>query len=220
MQGSFNIRSLDASLATFDSQYDPNTGIVNPNGPRETFGRTRVIFGDAGLGVFYIGMFNRGLNVYCGFSLDHVNQPNISFHPSGQDVNGLGGERLYMKETVHGGVEIPVGARLTIIPNFMLLFQGPSNEFDLGSDFKMALGNDARTSTTAIHFGAQYRGVFDAVIVSSRIDVKGFSAGLSYDINVSKLLPASHTVGAPEISLMYTVASKKKPRPGHCLVTF
>ena len=220
LQGSFNIRSIDASLATFDSQYDPNTGVVDPNGPRETFGRTKVIYADAGLGLLYSGTFKRGVNLFLGFGLDHVNQPSISFHPSGQDANGLGAERLYMKETVHGGVEIPVGARLTIIPNFLLLFQGPSNEFDFGSDFKAALGNDARTSTSAIHLGVQYRGVLDAVIVSSRIDIKGFSCGLSYDINVSKLLPASHTVGAPEVSLMYTVATKKKPRPGHCPVIF
>jgi hypothetical protein len=100
------------------------------------------------------------------------------------------------------------------------LLQGPSNEFDLGADFKTALGNDARTSTSAIHFGVQYRGILDAVVASARIDVKGFSCGLSYDINVSKLLPASHTIGAPEISLMYTVTTKKKPRPGHCPVAF
>ena len=218
LQGSFNMRSIDASLATFDSQY--SNGVVDPNGPRETFGRSKVMYASAGLGLLYSGMVKNGVNIYFGFGLDHVNQPNISFRPSGQDANGLGGEKLYMKETFHGGVEIPVGTRLTVIPNFLVLLQGPSNEFDLGADFKTALGNDARTSTSAVHFGVQYRGVLDAVIASARIDVKGFSCGLSYDINVSKLLPASHTIGAPEISLMYTVAGKKKPRPGHCPVIF
>lgn len=54
LQGSFNVRSIDASLATFDSQYDPATGTVDPNGQRETFGRTKVIYGDAGFGMLYI----------------------------------------------------------------------------------------------------------------------------------------------------------------------
>ena len=220
LQGSFNIRSIDPSLATYDSQYDPSTGIVDPNGVRESFGRTKVLYGDAGLGLLYSGIVNNGINVYLGFGLDHVNQPKISFYPSGQDVSGLGGERLYIKETIHGGVSLPLGSRYTLTPNFLVLIQGPSKEFDLGCDFKTAIGNDARTSNTAIHFGAQYRGVLDAVIASARIDFKGFSCGLSYDINVSKLLPASHTVGAPEISLIYQVASKKKPRPGHCPVIF
>jgi len=220
LQGSFNMRTIDPSLATFDSQYDPSTGVVNPNGIRESFGRSKVIFGDAGLGLLYSGIVKKGINIYFGFGLDHVNQPMISFYPSGQDVNGLGGERLYIKETIHGGAAVPIGGRLTIIPNFLVLIQGPSKEFDLGCDFKTALGNDARTSNTAIHFGVQYRGIFDAVIASTRIDFKSFSCGLSYDINVSKLLPASHTVGAPEIALIYQVVSKKKPRPGHCPVMF
>ena len=220
LQGSFNMKSIDPSLATFDSQYDPTTGTVNPNGQRETFGRSKVIFGDAGAGLLYSGMVKGGTNIYLGFGIDHVNQPNISFMPSGQDVSGLGGERLYIKETIHGGAAIPLGGRFTIMPNFLVLVQGPSKEFDLGCNFKTALGSDARTSNTAIHFGVQYRGVFDAIIASTRIDFKGFSCGLSYDINVSKLLPASHTVGAPEIAIIYTVANKQKPRPGHCPVMF
>jgi len=220
LQGSFNVRSIDPSLATFDSQYDPTTGTVNPNGTRETFGKSKVIYGDAGFGLLYSGIVKNGINIYFGFGLNHVNEPNISFQPSGQDNVGLGGERLYIKETLHGGAAIPLGGRETIIPNFLVLVQGPSKEFDLGCDFKTALGSDARTSNTAIHFGVQYRGVLDAIIASSRIDFKGFSCGLSYDINVSKLLPASHTIGAPEIALIYQVASKKKPRPGHCPVMF
>jgi len=220
LQGSFNVRSIDASLATFDSQYDPATGTVDPNGQRETFGRTKVIYGDAGFGMLYSGIVKGGTNLYFGFGLDHVNQPSISFYPSGQEISGLGGERLYIKETIHGGAAVPVGGRLTVIPNFLVLIQGPSKEYDLGCDFKTALGNDARTSSTAIHFGVQYRGIFDAIIASSRIDFKSFSCGLSYDINVSKLVPASHTIGAPEVAMIYTVATKKKPRPGHCPVMF
>jgi type IX secretion system PorP/SprF family membrane protein len=220
LKGSFNVRSIDPSLATFDSQYDPNTGTVNPNGTRETFGRSKVLYGDAGAGLLYSGIVKGGTNIYLGFALDHVNQPMISFYPSNQDVAGLGGERLYIKETIHGGAAVPVGARLTVIPNFLVLVQGPSKEFDFGCDFKTALGHDARTSNTAIHFGVQYRGVYDAVIPSARIDFKGFSCGLSYDINVSKLAVASTTIAGPEIALIYTVAGKKKPRPGHCPVMF
>jgi type IX secretion system PorP/SprF family membrane protein len=220
LQGSFNYRTINPSNATFDSQYDPTTGTVDPNGTRENFGRTKVIYGDAGLGVVYSAMIKETSNVYFGFSLSHVNQPKISFYPSGQAASTSAGERLYMKETLHGGAAIPVGQRLTIMPNFLVLIQGPSHEFDLGCNFKIGLGNNEKTSTTAFHVGAQYRGVFDAVIINTRIDIKGFSCGLSYDINVSKLLPASHTIGAPEIALIYQGCTRKKPRPGHCPVMF
>jgi type IX secretion system PorP/SprF family membrane protein len=220
LQGSFNYSSIDPSLATFDQQYNPTTGQVDPNSGKESFGRSNVIFGDAGLGLLYSGVARSGTEAYFGFALDHVNQPKISFDPSGQDISATGGIRLYMKETFHGGVNIPVGTRVTIMPNFLVLVQGPSHEFDLGCNFKTALGNDARTSKTAIHFGVQYRGIYDAVILNGRIDYKGFSCGLSYDINVSKLLPASHSVGAPEIAIIYQGQTKHKPRPGHCPVMF
>ena len=219
LQGSFNYRSINPSNATFDSQFDPSTGTVDPNGTKETFGRTKVMYGDAGLGLLYNAVVKHDINFYFGFALSHVNQPKISFYPSGETNSAIGGERLYMKETFHGGAAIPVGRRLFIMPNFLVLLQGPSQEYDLGCNFKTILGSP-QSSTTAFHIGVQYRGLVDAVIVNSRIDIKGFSCGLSYDINVSKLLPASHTIGAPEISLMYQGCTRKKPRPGHCPVMF
>ncbi len=82
------------------------------------------------------------------------------------------------------------------------------------------LGSNTATSKTALHLGLQYRGLLDALILSARIDYKGFSAGLSYDINISKLTPASQTVGAPEVSLMYQGCFRKKARPGHCPAMF
>lgn len=220
IQGSFNHRSINPSKATFDSQYDPNNGTVDPNGVRESFGRTRVMFGDAGFGLLYSAMTKKETNLFLGFALAHLNQPKISFYPNTQNASTTGNERLSMKITVHGGAAVPVGARLTIMPNFLFLMQGSAYQFNVGCNFKTALGSNTKSMKTALHFGVQYRGLLDAVIVSTRIDVKGFSCGLSYDINVSKLLPASKSVGAPEISLMYQGCARKKPKPGHCPVMF
>ncbi len=220
IQGGFNHRSINASKATFDSQYDPANGTVDPNGTRENFGRNRVLFGDAGIGLLYSAMTKKESNVYFGFALNHINQPRISFYPSGQNASTTGNQRLNMKVTVHGGASIPVGARLSVMPNFLVWVQGPAYQFNLGCNFKTALGNDSKRSTTALHLGVQYRGLLDAVIVHARFDVKGFSAGLSYDINVSKLMVASKSIGAPEVSLMYQGCARKKPRPGHCPVMF
>jgi type IX secretion system PorP/SprF family membrane protein len=220
IQGGFNMRSINPANATFDSQYDPSTGLVDPNGAREVLGRTKVIFGDAGLGVLYSAMTKRDMNLYFGFALNHLNQPKISFYPSGLNAESGGNERLAMKVTLHGGLAIPVGKRLTIMPNFLVLVQGPANEFNVGCNFKTVLTNNSAKVKTAFHMGVQYRGVLDAMIVNARIDVAGFSAGLSYDINLSKLVPASNTVGAPEIALLYQGCGRKKPRPGHCPVMF
>ncbi|MBL0309324.1 MAG: PorP/SprF family type IX secretion system membrane protein [Bacteroidetes bacterium] len=215
LQGAFNYRSIDPSKATYDDQYDPSTGGANPAIPGESFGRTRVMYGDAGFGFLYSAMFKETTNFYFGFAASHLNQPKISFFPSGQDASKSGNERLNLKLTWHGGMSLPIGKKLSVMPNFLILWQGPSYEFNVGCNFKTIIGNPT-LSKTAVAFGVQYRGLYDAVILNTRVDYKGIGLGLSYDINISKLLPASNSIGAPEISLTYQGCFRKKPKPGHC----
>jgi type IX secretion system PorP/SprF family membrane protein len=218
IQGSFGYRSINASKATFDSQYNPTTGLVDPGGTVESFAQNRIMYGDVAFGALYSGVFKNDLNFYFGVAMSHLNQPKISFKPSGTE--GTSQERLYFKTTIHSGLSIPVGKRLFIMPHVMALVQGPSYEFNVGCNFKTMLGSNTATSKTALHLGLQYRGLLDALILNARVDYKGFSAGLSYDINISKLTPASQTVGAPEVSLMYQGCFRKKARPGHCPAMF
>jgi len=219
LQGGLNVRSINQSRAVFGSQYDPSTGTTDPNGVGEQFGKTRIVFADVALGMLYSAMTRKGTNIYFGFGLSHINQPKISFRPSGIDGENGKVEKMAMKVTIHGGVSVPVDNRVAIMPSYMILWQGNSYEFNVGCHVKATLGN-VKLSKTAIYFGGYYRGLYDAVIVTTRLDVKGFTCGLSYDFNISKLLPASKTVGAPEVSLMYQGAFRKKPRPGHCPVMF
>ena len=216
LQGGFNCKSINPSKAIFDSEYDPNTGGIDQNGIRETFGTTKVMYADAGLGLMYSVITRKDANFYFGFALNHVNQPKVSFQVNGSDNVS---EKLPIKITLHGGAAIPLSNRIAVMPNFMVLQQGTSWEFDLGCALRTILGNQ-KLSRTAIYFGAQYRGLLDAVIVNGRIDIKGVTCGLSYDVNISKLIPSSKTVGAPEVSLMYQGSFRKKPHPGHCPVMF
>jgi type IX secretion system PorP/SprF family membrane protein len=219
IQGGFNYVSINPSKATFDSQYNRLTGEFDPELAGESFGRNRIMYGDAGFGLLYSGMVTRESNLYLGFALGHLNQPKISFNPNGQNGSATVEERLNMKITVHGGAAVPISKRLSVLPNFMVLVQGSSFEFNVGAGLKTILGNTT-TSKTALQLGVQYRGVFDAVIVNARVDYKGFSCGLSYDINISKLMPASNSIGAPEISLVYQGCFRQKPKPGYCPVMF
>jgi type IX secretion system PorP/SprF family membrane protein len=212
LQGGFNHRSINPSKAVFDSQYDPTSGSVNPDGMRENFGRTKIMYADAGLGLVFSAITRKDANYYIGFALNHVNQPKVTFNINGSESHS---ERLPMKITLHGGASLPLSNRLALMPNFMILQQGTAWEFNLGCHLRTVLGN-LKLSNTAIYFGAQYRGLLDAVIVSGRLDIKGVTCGLSYDINISKLIPSSKTIGAPEISLMYQGSFRKKPHPGHC----
>jgi type IX secretion system PorP/SprF family membrane protein len=214
LQVAFNYRGF--TPGTFDDQYNPQTGHYDPSLPSgENFARNNMVYVDAGFGLLYSQYFKRRKNnIYIGLAVDHVNQPNISWQTPGVYNNSSSDDKLFAKVTIHGGASFQVGDKVWIMPNFMLLFQGPSQEYDLGAMVRFRVGNTI--STTFMYVGAQYRAPLDAFAPMVRLDYKGFTAGFSYDINISKLIPASQTVGAPELAIMYTGCLRKKPHPYLC----
>jgi type IX secretion system PorP/SprF family membrane protein len=222
IQGAFNHIGFDPSRATYDFSYDQSTGNVNGN-QKETFARSKVYFGDIGAGVFYNVNVKKGSDIYLGLGFSHINQPNISFF-KGNNGSGYGEEKLHMKFTAHGGATVQLKDKFWMIPNFFVMVQGPAQQYNLGALFKMQMGNKV-LSRTFFYLGAQVRltnsmvyPMTDAVIIHTRLDYKALTIGLSYDVNISKLMPATSTFGAPEISLVFTGVSKHKPRPGYCPV--
>ena len=221
IQGAFNHRGFDPSKATYDSSWDPTTGQVGTGGVPEHYTRTKVFFGDVGAGMFFSTTVKDRTDIYFGTSFSHLNQPSISFFSSGSNINQPA-DKLYMKFTAHGGVTTQVGKRVWLIPNFFIMVQGPARQFNIGSLVKLQLSHKV-LDRNFLYLGIQGRigkslesPMGDAVIAHVRFDYRNFTVGLSYDINVSKLQSASSTFGAPEISLMYTIVKKLKPRPGIC----
>jgi type IX secretion system PorP/SprF family membrane protein len=214
LQLGINHRGFNSDKSTYDAQYDPVTGKYDPSLPKESFARTNMVYIDAGAGMLYSVSFKRQRNnIYLGLALNHINQPNISWYSAGL-YNATGSDKLFLKTTIHGGGSFQIGDKTWIMPNFMLLFQGPSQQYNFGSLVRLKLGNSA--STTFFYLGAQFRAPLDAVIFQTRIDYKGFTIGFSYDVNVSKLTPASQTFGAPELAVLYQGCLKRKPRPFFC----
>jgi type IX secretion system PorP/SprF family membrane protein len=215
IQVGVNYRGLNASKATYDDQYNPLISGYDPNLPGENLARTSMIYVDAGLGMLYSQYFKRRKNnIYFGLAVNHVNQPNISWETPGLYNNSTSNDKLYAKVTIHGGGSFQVGDKTWIMPSFMFLLQGPYQEYDFGSLVKFRLGNTI--SNTFFAVGAQFRAPLDAFILQTRIDYKGLMLGLSYDINVSKLIPGSQSYGAPELAIVYTGCTRKKPHPYLC----
>jgi type IX secretion system PorP/SprF family membrane protein len=210
LQFGTNYWGFDPSKATFDQQYNAVAGQYDPHLPGEKFNRSSMIFLDAGAGVVYSQYFKQKRNnFYFGVSFNHVNQPNISWESAGL-YNSSGAQQLFVKTSVHGGGSFFVGNGTWIMPTYLLLFQGPSQQYNFGSLVKFRIGNNI--STTFFYAGAQFRFPYDAFILQTRIDYKHVMFGFSYDINVSKLVPASQTVGAPELVFMYQGCMSKKSR--------
>lgn len=213
-QGGIAQRSLNYAALTFGSQYngyeyDPSM----PNG--ETIGFDSFSFLDLSGGISYLFVPKDRFNLLMGLAFYHVNTPNMSFSGSDKD-------NLFMKISGNIGAQIPVADAIDIIPSVLVLNQGPHNEYNFGVSFKYYL-NDKNVNPTSFSLGAMQRmgnssgGLnSDATIITARFDYLGFSAGLSYDINVSNLRNASNSFGGPELSIVYTSPLPHRDRKVDC----
>ena len=88
----------------------------------------------------------------------------------------------------------------------MVAQQGSSLLVDAGLNFKFILSEASKYTDNinykAMHIGAYYR-LHDAFFVAFKFDVADISASVAYDVNISGLTPASHSVGGFEIMLAY-----------------
>jgi type IX secretion system PorP/SprF family membrane protein len=184
----FNINAL-----TFDSQYDGDSynGALTSG---ETFSKTRITYFDLGAGIAYMWRKTQRTQANVGVSLLHINKPKQSFFEN-RDI------RLDMKFALSGVLEIPVAAQLDVLPTVMYQSQGKFHETLLGAFAKYYL-KPVNGMSTAVSLGAEYR-LKDAFILAAGVEYRNFNVGLSYDINMSKLIAATNRRGGFEISVIY-----------------
>lgn len=212
-QSSFNYLKMTTGSQWTGNAFDAST----PTG--ETFTGRTISFADANVGVMWYHISNIRNFQYIGGSVFHVNRPNISFVNNSVD-------RLYTKYTIHAGAGFKVQPRFDLNPYLLGMIQGPAFELTSGILGKFIL--DERKTTafggTAFYIGPFYRIVgdnetnigSDALIIATKLDIDSFTFGLSYDVNLSGLVPASSGRGGPEIAFQYVGAFKSKPSKTFC----
>lgn len=206
--GGIGYRTIDYSKLTTDSQFgdqgfDPNLGTG------EDLSNNSKIYADVGAGFLWSLTVNQNNNVYAGVGVTHINQPNLSFM-------GDRNEKLFLKVIIHGGGHFKLSNRIALQPSFLIMNQGPHQEYTMGTFVKMKKSL-VPSDKMAFYAGAWYR-VKDALILAARVDVAGLNIGFSYDLNVSKLTRATKLNGGPEISLVYVGCFKKKNNTVYCPV--
>jgi type IX secretion system PorP/SprF family membrane protein len=165
-------------------------------------------------------------NVYAGIGFQHLTKSDISFVDSLVGGGLPSDEPLFTRFTIHGGAEARVGRRLSIVPNFAVMIQGPSTQMNVGTGLKFDFSKSAQSSQ-AFTIGAYVRGAnrilddtqtagfgADAIIALIRLRFGSSHIGLSYDINISPLAAASKGNGAFELSYVWTLCNNKGRRLG------
>ena len=213
-QGSYASKRLDGTQLNFEDQLDQQGGWSLPSSELVSGHQVNLSYFDLNVGVLYNGSSDGNNNYYFGASAYHILQPTESFT----------GNSLYTlspRFTLHGGYSFPLSqSNNNNFIHFSGLYSRQSNAVDamLGGAWSYNLNTEEPGGNPMnLYLGVwgRFSNLTDAVIPYVGLDVGSFTVGLSYDVNVSSLKPASQGQGGFEISLIYIKkpADGKKPIP-------
>jgi type IX secretion system PorP/SprF family membrane protein len=207
VQSGFFYRTLDASNFRFDRQFDGysyNPSLSSGETPTKS-GITSFDLG-GGINLNYVqsdkfisakdaAKFDIGVSAY------HYRLGKTSFLNSNERLN----TRVCAYMNADFNIPNSVNA---IMPTFLYMRQGSQVEFVAGALFKFIMGDQSRYTSikkaVAFSIGGYYR-YQDAIIPAILFQYNKYAFGVSYDINVSALTPASSRRGGLEIMLRYNL---------------
>jgi len=216
--GTDSIQSLSFGLRTGitnrNLNYDPLQFGVQYNGfsydgslgNQEAFTTASRTYLDVHLGASYSYYIDKRKNITAGLALFNITRPKQSFY-SDDDI------RLDARTVFHAAAEWKVSDKIDVMPSMLFMHQGTYNVFNIGGAAKYVLVDFMGTYRT-VWAGLYYRNK-DATYLSAGMDYDNWQFGLSYDINVSTLVPASNLRGGFEISAIYIIKSDIPKRVLH-----
>lgn len=202
----FGQRTLQNGVFTWDNQYDglqyvPGSATGEPG----SFQNHSYLDLSAGLSWYYgdktSTISSNDARIFAaGFALQHINRPQYSFY-------GDADERLPMRFIAHGKADIGIkNYSLIMEPSYLVMIQAGHHEITPGLIVKYtpreASRYTGRVKASAFCLGGYYRHK-DAFVACVRYEYSYYSAGFSYDINLSNLKTASKAMGGFEISVRF-----------------
>jgi len=132
-----------------------------------------------------------------GIAVYHVNAPKLK-HDA---------ELLYRELVIHAGAYLPIkNTTLAVVPNFVMMLQGPSTEVNVGALIRHSIREESKYTgflkETAVYFGV-YSRLGDAVIPTVMFEMTRYALGISYDIVSSDLQEAAGGKGGIEVSFTF-----------------
>ncbi len=195
-----NHRQLNTDQFYFDNQFD---GIqYNPGLPtNEVFGTDRKSNVSFGMGAIYQYYENERLNFTGGIAIFNINRPNQGFF-----TTEIKRDR---RVNIFANGIYKINYDWDVLPSMQFSVQGVYRELMIGGRAKYTLINRLG-EYRALYGGLFYRNK-DAAFLSVGMDYQNWFVGMSYDINFSKLVPASRLRGGFELSVRY-ILTRFKPK--------
>lgn len=150
---------------------------------------------DLGLGLHWAFKPNKFNHIESGIALYHINKPKFSYYEDSDII-------IPLKFNIYFSDLILISDNYSIKPSILFQKQNQYNEIIFGGDLKL---NYSQTifEQKILSLGLYYR-VVDALIAMVKYQYNNLNMGLSYDINLSKLTPASRTYGGVELWILYS----------------
>lgn len=189
--------SVNPNKFSYDQQWDGdayNAGLSNG----ENFARQSKMYANFGLGAVIQKRFGTRFMATIGYSIDHINQPNISFY-------NTPGVVLRPKHTEQLLLKYSFSNKAAVMLEYYGGQQQAFRENLVGLSYHYTI--EPRTGTS-INAGILTR-TGDAVIATAGLAHNNIQLQVSYDYNYSQFKRATNGRGAFEISLIYIYA---KPR--------
>lgn len=208
LQSGFFYRTIDVSGLHWGEQFDgyafdPNLPTGEANAPRSSI-TSFDLGGGVNLNYVQSDKFLSAKNAAkfdVGFSTYHFSLGRSSFITTT--------EKLSTRYCAYfnGDFNIPNSIN-AIMPSILIMRQSSNMEIIMGALFKFILGDPStytsRKKPRALSIGSYYR-YRDAIIPTVLIQLNKYAFGVSYDINVSALTPASKRYGGLELMLRYNL---------------
>lgn len=193
LQIGFNRKSIDFTKLNFDNQF--NGYVFDENLPtNETFTLQKYLNLNLAIGAIYTYKPEKRKEVTAGIGWFNITTPKQSF---------FGNEAIKRDKRVviHAKGNYPLNYELDLQPGIFTQFQGKYKEIVFGSNIRY-LYKDKRGEYIAPYAGLWFRNK-DALNIVLGAYYNNWIGGISYDVNLSKLLPASNVRGGLEFSLQY-----------------
>ena len=171
----------------------------------ETYQTDRKTNFSVGLGAIHEYYKNKRFKVISGIGVYNLNRPNQGFYTQviPRDI----------RVNVFSKGLFKLDPDWDIVPSIQFSVQGKYRELIVGSSVKYTLVEKAG-NYRALYAGMWFRNR-DAGYLSVGMDFQDWFVGLSYDINVSKLVPASNARGGFEVAARYILNHFKPKKIAH-----
>ena len=203
--GRNNDNFISVGLEAGAGQSGFNTAEILLEDPTDNFNRLSVNYLTVGAGVAWFYQPNDQFYLKMGLAGRNLNRPDISY---------LEGDSTFIerKFSAYTRCEYRAWSNVALLPLAALTLQRNYTEAIVGCDAKWYL-SESSSRQISFAFGLIYRWR-DAAMTQLTAEYNAFLFALAYDANLSKLTPASKSVGSFEVTVVYRLSHNKRVRRG------